>query len=248
MNQEIDITRIPGHIAIIMDGNGRWAQQKGWDRTLGHKAGVETVKKITEECVRLGVKQLTLYTFSTENWSRPAYEIEALMALVITSLQDEILMKNDVRFNAIGDLDRLPQAVKSKILETVEVTKNNQKMTMTVALSYSSRWEITEAFKQIIKDKEQGVISPAQEITSELINSYLQTKDMPEPDLMIRTGGEIRISNFMLWQAAYTELYFCDTYWPDFGKEDLVKAIAEYQKRKRRFGKTDSQIEQEKTT
>ena len=221
----VDIENIPQHIAIIMDGNGRWATERGKDRSFGHQAGVETVRRITSECTRLGVKYLTLYTFSTENWNRPADEVAALMGLVLTSLEDEIFMKNNVRFRVIGDIKRLPEPVQQKLQETMEHTAGNTAMTMVVALSYSARWEITEAE----------------------ISKRLSTNFMPDPDLMIRTGGELRISNYLLWQMAYSELYFCDTYWPDFKEEDLQKAILSYQKRQRRYGKTEEQIEEENT-
>lgn len=235
----IDINRIPEHIAIIMDGNGRWATERGKERSYGHQAGVETVRRITSECVRLGVKYLTLYTFSTENWNRPDDEIAALMGLVLSSLEDEIFMKNNVRFRVIGDINRLPQNVQQKLRQTEENTAHNSAMTMIVALSYSSRWEITNAVKNIIAEG-----TKAEDITEQLITDHMQTSFMPDPDLLIRTGGELRISNYLLWQIAYSELYFCDTYWPDFNEEDLQKAIASYQQRQRRFGKTEEQVEQ----
>lgn len=236
----IDINRIPEHIAIIMDGNGRWATERGKERSYGHQAGVETVRRITSECVRLGVKYLTLYTFSTENWNRPDDEIAALMGLVLSSLEDEIFMKNNVRFRVIGDTNRLPQNVQQKLRQTEENTAHNNAMTMIVALSYSSRWEITNAVKNIIAEG-----AKAEDITEDLISHHMQTSFMPDPDLLIRTGGELRISNYLLWQIAYSELYFCDTYWPDFNEEDLQKAIASYQQRQRRFGKTEEQVEGE---
>ena len=198
---------VPESIAIIMDGNGRWATEKGKDRSFGHQAGVETVRRITSECVRLGVKYLTLYTFSTENWNRPQPEIHALMGLVLTSLEDEIFMKNNVRFRVIGDLKRLPVEVQEKLRETEEHTRDNTAMTMVVALSYSSRWEITEAVKDIAKEwKDTG--KPIEDINEDTVTRHLQTNFMPDPDLLIRTGGEYRISNYLLWQIAYTELYF----------------------------------------
>ena len=227
---------IPQHIAIIMDGNGRWAKAQGKPRSYGHQAGVETVRRITSECVRLGVKYLTLYTFSTENWNRPSDEIAALMGLVLTSLEDEIFMKNNVRFRVIGDMKRLPENVQQKLRQTEENTAKNDAMTMVVALSYSSRWEITNALQEIMKEQPQ-------EITEELISKHMQTSFMPDPDLLIRTGGELRISNYLLWQIAYSELYFCDTYWPDFNEQDLQKAIESYQNRQRRYGKTGEQVE-----
>ncbi len=241
IKQELDMARIPEHIAIIMDGNGRWATERGKDRSFGHQAGVDTVRRITSECTRLGVKYLTLYTFSTENWNRPADEISALMGLVLTSLEDEIFMKNNVRFRVIGDIDRLPDAVRQKLRETEEHTAQNDTMTMVVALSYSSRWEITNAVRQMVTGGIQ-----AEDITEEFISQHLQTNFMPDPDLLIRTGGELRISNYLLWQIAYSELYFCDTYWPDFDEACLHEAIASYQSRQRRFGKTEEQVESEK--
>jgi undecaprenyl diphosphate synthase len=236
MNYELN--NIPQHIAIIMDGNGRWANERGKERSYGHQAGVEAVRRITSECSNLGVKYLTLYTFSTENWGRPADEIAALMGLVLTSLEDEIFMKNNVRFRVIGDVKRLPDVVQQKLRETEEHTANNDHMTMIIALSYSSRWEITEAVRQIV---EEGV----QDITEDTISQHLATSFMPDPDLLIRTGGELRISNYLLWQIAYSELYFCDTYWPDFNEAELHKAIESYQKRQRRYGKTEEQVENE---
>lgn len=241
--------RIPQHIAIIMDGNGRWAMERGQHRSFGHKAGVDAVRCITSECTRLGVKFLTLYTFSTENWNRPADEVVALMGLVLTSLEDEIFMKNNVRFRVIGDRSRLPVEVQQKLLATEEHTAANDAMTMVVALSYSSKWEITDAVKRIAADAACGKIKP-EEVDEEFISQRLQTSFMPDPDLLIRTGGELRISNYLLWQIAYSELYFCDTYWPDFNEEALHKAIADYQSRQRRFGKTEAQVENQnnKTT
>ena len=238
----IDMERIPRHIAIIMDGNGRWATERGKQRSYGHQAGVDTVRKITSECTRLGVKFLTLYTFSTENWSRPADEVAALMGLVLSSLEDEIFMKNNVRFRVIGDMGRLPAEVRAKLEETMEHTRGNTAMTMVVALSYSSKWEITNAVKDIASDIKAGKIG-LDDISEDMISSRLQTNFMPDPELLIRTGGELRISNYLLWQIAYSELYFCDTYWPDFDEECLHKAIASYQNRQRRFGKTEAQVE-----
>ncbi|MGP1553841.1 MAG: isoprenyl transferase [Prevotella intermedia] len=244
MAEELDMKRIPQHIAIIMDGNGRWATERNKPRSYGHQAGVDTVRRITSECTRLGVKYLTLYTFSTENWNRPSDEIAALMGLVLTSLEDEIFMKNNVRFQVIGDIDRLPAAVAGKLRETIEHTANNDTMTMVVALSYSARWELTEATKQIAAKVQKGELS-IDDIDENTINDSLCTSFMPDPDLLIRTGGEFRISNYLLWQLAYSELYFCDTYWPDFSEADLHKAIADYQGRQRRFGKTEKQVETE---
>lgn len=235
---------VPQHIAIIMDGNGRWATAKGKPRSYGHQAGVDTVRRITSECTRLGVKYLTLYTFSTENWNRPADEVAALMGLVLTSLEDEIFMKNNVRFRVIGDMSRMPETVLQKLRETEEHTAQNTAMTMIVALSYSSKWEITDAVKQIAEKVKNGEMT-ADAIDEKTIDQHLQTNFMPDPDLLIRTGGEQRISNYLLWQIAYSELYFCDTYWPDFNEEDLHKAIESYQSRQRRYGKTEAQVEEE---
>lgn len=241
---EIDMQRIPEHIAIIMDGNGRWATERGKERSYGHQAGVESVIRITSECSRLGVKFLTLYTFSTENWSRPADEVAALMGLVLTSLEDELFMKNDVRLQVIGDFDRLPAVVQQKVNETMEHTAKNSSMTMVLALSYSSRWEILDAVKKIANDVKGGTLD-VEDISEEVISKNLNSSFMPDPDLLIRTGGEVRISNYMLWQIAYSELYFCDTYWPDFHENDLRRAILDYQHRQRRFGKTEEQAENE---
>ncbi len=244
MEASLDRTRIPKHIAIIMDGNGRWAAERGKPRSYGHQAGVDAVRRITSEATRLGVKFLTLYTFSTENWNRPADEISALMGLVLTSLEDEIFMKNNVRFRVIGDRKRLPAEVEQKLRETEEHTKTNSAMTMVVALSYSARWEMAQAMRELLTKHKDKSLAP-EEITEEVISRHLQTSFMPDPELLIRTGGELRISNFLLWQIAYSELYFCDTYWPDFNEDDLHKAILSYQNRQRRFGKTEAQIEAE---
>ena len=248
--EELDMTRIPQHIAIIMDGNGRWANERGKDRSYGHQAGVEAVRKITSECTRLGVKWLTLYTFSTENWNRPASEVHALMGLVLSSLEDEIFMKNNVRFRVIGDMGRLPKEVQDKLQETMDHTAANTAMTMVVALSYSSRWEIMKAMRETVSDIMTAHPGASAEevtagLTEEAFEKHLETRFMPDPDLLIRTGGELRISNYLLWQIAYSELYFCDTYWPDFDEAALHKAIASYQHRQRRFGKTEAQVENE---
>ena len=221
MNYEPD--RIPKHIAIIMDGNGRWATERGKERSFGHQAGVES---------------------ATENWNRPIEEVQALMGLLMTSLEEEIFMKNNVRLQVIGDMERVPKNVREKIEETIEHTANNDSMTLVIALSYSSKWELTKAVKNIVADAQKGVIQ-REDINEDLINNYLETAHMPDPDLLIRTGGELRISNYLLWQIAYSELYFCDTYWPDFDEACLHKAIESYQNRQRRFGKTEAQIEQE---
>lgn len=248
---EIDKNRVPQHVAIIMDGNGRWAAERGKPRSYGHQAGVDTVRRITSECTRLGVKFLTLYTFSTENWNRPADEISALMGLVLTSLEDEIFMKNNVRFRVIGDIARLPQMVQDKLQEVMDNTAGNTAMTMVVALSYSARWEIIHAVKQIAAEalQQKGSADDAaiiDAISEETVGQHLATAFMPDPDLLIRTGGELRISNYLLWQIAYSELYFSDVYWPDFSEDDLHRAIQSYQQRQRRYGKTEEQVENEK--
>ena len=241
---ELDHNRIPKHIAIIMDGNGRWAKAKGQPRAAGHIQGVETVRTITEECVRLGVDFLTLYTFSNENWNRPAEEVRALMELLLKNLEDEIFMKNNVRFRVIGDRYRLPKDVQDKINEMEQRTAANDAMTLVLALSYSARWEIANACRQIYVDMQAPCNSGKCEwdIDERFVGRYMQTSFMPDPDLLIRTGGEQRISNFLLWQIAYSELYFCDTFWPDFNAEELHRAIADYQSRERRFGKTSEQL------
>ncbi len=235
------INNIPEHIAIIMDGNGRWAQARGKERSYGHQAGVEAVRRITSECTRLGVKYLTLYTFSTENWNRPDDEVAALMGLVLSSLEDEIFMKNNVRFQVIGDVERLPLAVQNKLQETMDHTAGNTAMTMIVALSYSARWEITKATQRIAEKVKNGELQVA-DIQEDTLAKHMTTSFMPDPDLLIRTGGELRISNYLLWQIAYSELYFCDTFWPDFDEAGLAQAIEHYQQRQRRFGKTGEQV------
>ena len=237
----IDPERIPQHVAIIMDGNGRWAKQRGLHRNIGHQQGVETVKRITELSTRLGIKYLTLYTFSTENWSRPSDEVAALMGLVLDSLEEEIFMTNNVRFRMIGDADRLPQAVRDRIRQCEERTSGNTKMTMVIAMSYSSRWEITNAARELATMAKDGKLAPT-DITEQTISDHLTTAFMPDPDLLIRTGGELRLSNYLMWQCAYSELYFCDTYWPDFTEDEMLKAISDYQQRERRYGKTSEQI------
>lgn len=237
----IDKERIPAHIAIIMDGNGRWAKQRGQVRSMGHQAGAETVHIIAEEAARLGVKYLTLYTFSTENWNRPADEVSALMALLMDSIEEETFMKNNISFRIIGDTDKLPADVLKRLNQCIERTSVNTGMCLTLALSYSSKWELTDAVKKIATKVADGTIQVT-DINEETIDKHLSTEYMPDPDLMIRTGGEIRMSNYLLWQCAYSELYFCETFWPDFKEEELHKAICDYQKRERRFGKTSEQI------
>lgn len=233
--------RIPQHIAIIMDGNGRWAKARGLNRSLGHQQGVETVREITTAASNLGVRYLTLYTFSTENWNRPAEEVAALMSLILTSLEEELFMKNNVRMRLIGDLSRLPDVVLKSILALQERTAANTGMTMVIALSYSARWEITDTMKQLAGRVEKGELNAA-DIDENMISENLATAFMPDPELLIRTGGEQRLSNYLLWQCAYSELYFCDTFWPDFHEEDLCRAIEWYARRERRFGKTSEQV------
>ena len=237
----IDKSRIPAHIAIIMDGNGRWAKQRGEARSFGHQAGAETVHVIAEEAARLGVKYLTLYTFSTENWKRPAEEVSALMHLLMDSIEEETLMKNNIRFRIIGEMAKLPVHVAERLEQCIAHTSNNTGMTLVLALSYSSKWEITNAVKQIAKQVASHKLA-INDITDQTIDKYLETRFMPDPDLLIRTGGELRLSNYLLWQCAYSELYFCDTFWPDFKEEEFCKAIYDYQQRERRFGKTSEQL------
>jgi undecaprenyl diphosphate synthase len=240
----IDRNNIPQHIAIIMDGNGRWAKQRGLERSQGHQAGAATVRKLVEHALKLGVKYLTLYTFSTENWNRPIAEVAALMALLFESIEEEIFVKNNVAFRIIGDLEKLPENVRERLNACVERTANNDSMTLVLALSYSSKWEITEAVRSIASRVQQGEIALA-DIDDNLISSELTTNFMPDPDLLIRTGKEQRLSNFLLWQAAYSEFYFTEVLWPDFGKEELCKAVYEYQKRQRRYGLTGEQVTKE---
>ena len=239
--EQIDTNHVPVHIAIIMDGNGRWAKQRGQARSFGHQAGAETVHIITEEAARIGVKYLTLYTFSTENWNRPENEVNALMALLMESIEEETFMKNNVSFRVIGDTEKLPPMVLERLNHCIQRTASNTGMCLTLALSYSSKWEITQAIKDIARKAKEGKIE-IEDITDETMSQHLCTHYMPDPDLLIRTGGEVRLSNYLLWQCAYSELYFCDTYWPDFNKEEFCKAICEYQKRERRFGKTSEQL------
>ena len=238
---QIDLNRVPRHVAIIMDGNGRWAKQRGHERSYGHQAGAETVHVIAEEGARLGVRYLTLYTFSTENWNRPTDEVAALMGLLFDSIEEETFMKNDISFRVIGDTAKLPANVQQRLSDCIAHTADNKGMCLVLALSYSSRWEITEATRQIAALVQSGKLRP-EDIDDETVTSHLATSFMPDPDLLIRTGGELRLSNYLLWQCAYSELYFCDTYWPDFREEEFCKAICDYQKRERRFGKTSEQI------
>ena len=237
----IDKNNIPQHIAIIMDGNGRWAKQRGLERSQGHQAGAATVRKLVEHALNLGVRYLTLYTFSTENWNRPIAEVAALMALLFESIEEEIFVKNNVAFRIIGDLDKLPENVRERLNACVERTANNDSMTLVLALSYSSKWEITEAVRSIASKVKDGELA-LEEINDSVISNALTTNFMPDPDLLIRTGKEQRLSNFLLWQAAYSEFYFTEVLWPDFGKEELCKAVYEYQQRQRRYGLTGEQV------
>ena len=244
MTDKLDRTRIPRHVAIIMDGNGRWAKAKGQERTAGHQQGAWQVHEIMEEATRLGMEYLTLYTFSTENWNRPADEVAALMAILLQHLEDELFMKNNARFTVIGDVARLPKVVQDAVNHLIEVTSKNTATCLVLALSYSSKWEITKAVREIADEVAKGQLDP-NTIDEQTINQHLETRNMPEPELLIRTGGELRLSNYLLWQCAYSEFYFTDTYWPDFGIEDLHKAIIDYQGRQRRYGKTGEQVESE---
>ena len=243
LKDKIMMERLPQHIAVIMDGNGRWAKQQGKIRVFGHQHGVQAVRNTAEACAELGVKYLTLYAFSTENWNRSSFEVDALMGLLTSALKNELktLNDNNIRLNAIGDLKRLPKSQYEALMYAIDNTKNNDRMTMTLCLSYSGRWELVKAVKDIANEVKQGLLDPEQ-INESLITSHLATAGMPDPDLMIRTSGEERISNYLLWQIAYSELYFTEKLWPDFSKEDLYKAIIDYQNRERRFGKTSEQI------
>ncbi|MCI1648541.1 MAG: isoprenyl transferase [Bacteroides sp.] len=239
--EQIDLNRIPQHVAIIMDGNGRWAKMRGHERSYGHQVGAETVHVIAEEAARLGIKYLTLYTFSTENWNRPSDEVATLMSILFESIEEDIFMNNNITFRIIGDVKKLPNKVRERLESCINHTSKNTGMCLTLALSYSSHWEITEAARQIAVLVQKGELAPEQ-ITCNSISEHLTTYYMPNPDLLIRTGGEVRLSNYLLWQCAYSELYFCETYWPDFREEELYKAICDYQKRERRFGKISEQI------
>ena len=239
--EEIDLNRIPQHVAIIMDGNGRWAKQRGHERSYGHQAGAETVHVIAEEAAKLGVRYLTLYTFSTENWNRPSDEVAALMGLLFDSIEEETFMKNNISFRVIGDIEKLPANVQQRLNTCVAHTSHNTGMCLVLALSYSSRWEITEAVRQLAVLVEEKKITP-NDITEAVVSDHLTTKGIPDPDLLIRTGGEKRISNFLLWQCSYAEFYFTDVFWPAFREEELYEAILYYQQRERRFGKTSEQL------
>jgi undecaprenyl diphosphate synthase len=244
LKESIDTNNIPQHVAIIMDGNGRWAKKQGKLRIFGHENGRNSVTKITEACGNLGVKFLTLYAFSTENWNRPKMEVDTLMKLLVSALKDELksLIKNEIKLNAIGDLNMLPEKARKELLHVIEVTKNHKNLTVTLALSYGSRMEIIDAVKQIAFKVKNNIILES-DIDESIINQHLYTHDMPDVDLMIRTSGEHRISNFLLWQICYAEFYFTDVLWPDFTEEHLYEAIISYQKRERRFGKTSEQLQ-----
>ena len=249
LKENIDMLRLPSHIAIIMDGNGRWAKEKGEDRLYGHLHGVESVRNIVEGAAELGIKYLTLYAFSTENWDRPEYEVSGLMELLIDTIHNEVptLNKNNIKLHVIGDTEMLPEAAKMELTEALKETSTNTGLNLIMALSYSSRWEITHAVKQIATDVKAGKLMP-DAITQNTIQQYLTTKNFPDPELMIRTSGEYRISNFLLYQLAYAELYFTNTRWPDFRKENLYAAILDFQNRERRFGKTGEQVKNSDAT
>jgi undecaprenyl diphosphate synthase len=241
--EQIDKQRLPRHIAIIMDGNGRWAKEHGKDRLFGHYHGVESVRDIVEGCAEMGIEYLTLYAFSTENWDRPEYEVVGLMELLVTTIRNEVesLKKNNIRLHVIGDLSMVPAYARKELEEALELTKENKGLNLVMALSYSGRWELLNAVKSIAWDVKQGKLE-VEEIGNETLQQYLCTSDFPDPELMIRTSGEYRISNFLLYQLAYAELYFTSVRWPDFRKENLYEAILDYQRRERRFGKTSEQI------
>ncbi|MBB4118758.1 undecaprenyl diphosphate synthase [Mesonia hippocampi] len=243
MDKEIDKNKLPKHIAIIMDGNGRWAKKQGLLRVAGHEKGTIAVRETVETCAKLGIKNLSLYAFSTENWNRPKLEVKTLMKLLVSSLKKELntLNKNNIKLNAIGNLERLPKKVKAELEEVIQATQNNSHMTLTLALSYGAREELVSAIKNITQKVKENTIT-LEDISENTIDNYLYTHNMPDVDLLIRTSGEQRISNFMLWQIAYAELYFTPILWPDFRKENLFEAIIDYQNRERRFGKTSEQL------
>jgi undecaprenyl diphosphate synthase len=244
---KINIDRLPVHVAVIMDGNGRWARRRGQDRIFGHHQGVKAVRKVIEAAAELGIQYLTLYAFSTENWNRPDDEVSALMDIMVESLNNETdtLLENNISINVIGDLSRLSEKVRARLRETIRLTEGCTRLKLVVALSYSSRWEISEACRKIARSVKKGLLN-ADNITEDTVSENLETSGIPDPELMIRTSGEKRISNFLLWQLAYTELYFTEKLWPDFGKEDFYKAVADFQKRERRYGKTSEQIAENK--
>ena len=241
--QQIDRERLPQHIAIIMDGNGRWAKERGKQRLFGHQSAIQSVREVSEASADIGVKYLTLYAFSTENWNRPLAEVSGLMSLLATTITKEVVTmnKNSIKLNAIGDLKSLPKANYEQLMQAIADTSHNTRMTLTLALSYSGRWDLTQASRRMAEDVKAGKLQP-EAVNDQLVSSYLSTAGMPDPELLIRTSGEERISNFLLWQLAYSELYFTSKYWPDFRKADLYEAILNYQGRERRFGKTSEQI------
>ena len=243
LKEQIDIQRLPKHIAVIMDGNGRWAKERGKPRLFGHQNAIQSVREVSEGCAELGVEYLTLYAFSTENWNRPAAEVGGLMTLLAQTIKNEIstLNKNSIKLNAIGDLRSMPQANYDQLMRAIESTSHNTRMTLTLALSYSGRWDLTQASRRMAQAAAEGQLNPA-EIDDTTVSSYLSTAGMPAPELLVRTSGEERISNFLLWELAYAELYFTKKYWPDFRKSDLYEAILNFQHRERRFGKTSEQI------
>jgi len=242
--QQIDKNKLPRHIAIIMDGNGRWAREQGQDRLYGHFHGVESVRNIVEGCAELGIEYLTLYAFSTENWDRPEYEVVGLMELLVSTIRNEVesLHKNNIKLHVIGDMAMLPDYARKELNEALDITKNNTGLNLIMALSYSGRWELLNAVKNIAHEVKQGKLN-VEEIDQDVMQRFLCTSDFPDPELMIRTSGEFRISNFLLYQLAYAELYFTNVRWPDFRKENLYEAIVDYQNRERRFGKTSEQVE-----
>ena len=242
--EKVDRQRVPRHVAMIMDGNGRWAQAHGMERTMGHQAGAEAVRKAIETAIRLGVKYLTLYTFSTENWNRPASEVAALMALLMQNLEEELFMKNDVRFRMVGDIGRLPAEVQDCVRSMEEKTRGNEIITLVLALSYSSKWELTRAVADIAREVRDGTLR-LEDICEDTVGQHLATRGIPDPELLIRTGGEERLSNFLLWQCAYSEFYFTKVFWPDFDEDEFCKAVCDYQGRQRRFGKTGEQVARE---
>jgi undecaprenyl diphosphate synthase len=248
LKKQIDLHRLPRHIAIIMDGNGRWAKEKGHDRLYGHFHGVESVRDIVEGCAEIGVQYLTLYAFSTENWDRPEYEVTGLMELLVETIrkETETLNKNNIRLHVIGDMNMLPDYAQKELRESLEITAPNSGLNLIMALSYSSRWELVQAVRYIAQEVKAGKLLPDM-ISQDTLEQYLCTNKFPDPELMVRTGGEFRVSNFLLYQLAYAELYFTNTRWPDFRKENLYEAILDFQKRERRFGKTSDQLQNDLT-
>jgi undecaprenyl diphosphate synthase len=243
LKEQINIEHLPKHIAIIMDGNGRWAKEHGKPRLFGHQNAIQSVREVNEACAELGVEYLTLYAFSTENWNRPGDEVSGLMTLLSQTIKKETstLLKNGIRLNAIGDTDRMSEGIRDQLFRAIEATSHGTRMQLNLALSYSGRWDITNAVRKMAQAAKDGKLQP-DDITEEIISKSLSTAGMPDPELLIRTSGELRISNFLMWQLAYSELYFTDKYWPDFRKDDLYEAILNYQHRERRFGKTSEQL------